>query len=229
MSNTRNKKIILLASTGLVTLSTMAVVLLGQNDVELMPSKAAANTGRVVTVNKDNRILDYYSNGYQYFTGLLFPLSNGSTYNYIYLAQNQSGTFKDNKCVLTLWSNNSNRGTCYIYMNTQLDSNRVFTKDEEGTQVYERATFNHLTAIDITLEKGSARLTDLVSEVGGVDRGKFTTIDEGTNYIKKHWVPDNSKGYVTNDEPVNFYIEGVQGGHPGKGVWVTEMTFYYDC
>lgn len=229
MSNTRNKKIILLASTGLVTLSTMAVVLLGQNDLELMPSKATANTSRVVTINKDNRILDFYSNGYQYFTGVLFPLSDGSAYNYIYLSQSQKGTFEDNKCVLTLWSNDSSQRTCFIYMNSYINSDKVFSKDEASTQVYDRVTFNHLTAIDITLEKASDRLTELSSTVGGVLTGTFTTVAEGSNYVKKHWVPNNSKGYATNDEEVRFFVEGVEGGYPGKGVWVTEMSFYYDC
>lgn len=225
MSNTRNKKIILLASTGLVALSTMAVVLLGQNDVDFVASKAATNSSRVVTVNKDNRILDFYSDGYQYFTGLLFPLSDGSTYNYIYLSQSQKGTYETTDCILTLWSNDSETRSCFIYMNNYYNSNKVFSKDKEGKQVYNRQTFNHLTAIDITLEKADDRLTDLSSTVGGVSMGKFTTV-EGDNYVKKHWIPNNSKGYVSNDEEVWFFVEG---GYSGKGVWVTEMTFYYDC
>lgn len=225
MSNTKNKKIILLASTGLVTLSTMAVVLLGQNNMEIMPSKAAANTGRVVTVNKDNRILDYYENGNHPFNGVIFPLKDGLAYNYIYSSQLQDGTFKDTDCVLTLWSNKDQDRSCFIYMNTTENDDKVYTADKEGKQVYNRVRFSHLTAIDITLEKADDRLTDLSSTVGGVSMGKFTTV-EGDNYVKKHWIPNNSKGYVSNDEEVWFFVEG---GYSGKGVWVTEMTFYYDC
>ncbi len=227
--NNNKKKIILLASTGLITLSTMAVVLLGQKGDEFAQLRATTNSSRVVTVNKDNRILDFYTNGYQYFTGVLFPLSDGSAYNYIYLSQDQRGTFEDKKCVLTLWSNNSNQRTCFIYMNSYIDSDKVLSKDEARTQVYDTVTFNHLTAIDITLEKADDRLTDLSSTVGGVLTGIFTIVGEGSNYVKKHWVPNNSKGYASNDEEVRFFVEGVEGGHPGKGVWVTEMTFYYDC
>lgn len=226
MSNTRNKKIILLASTGLVALSTMAVVLLGQNDVDFVASKAAANTGRVVTVNKDNRILDFYKDGYHPFNGVIFPLKDGFAYNYIYSSQLQDGTFEDTDCVLTLWSNKDQDRSCYIYMNTTINDDDVYTADAEGKQVYNRVRFSHLTAIDITLEKADDRLTDLSSTVNGVKIGNFSTVEEGDNYVKKHWVPNNSKGYVADTEPVWFFVEG---GYSGKGVWVTEMTFYYDC
>ena len=110
-------------------------------------------------------------------------------------------------------------------MNTTINDDDVYTADAEGKQVYNRVRFSHLTAIDITLEKADDRLTDLSSTVNGVKIGNFSTVEEGDDYVKKHWVPNNSKGYVADTEPVWFFVEG---GYSGKGVWVTEMSFYYD-
>ncbi|GEM_PF-5870641 len=226
MSNTRNKKIILLASTGLVTLSTMAVVLLGQNDVELMPSKAAATPGRVVTVNKDNRILNYYDDGNQNYGGAIFLLDDKLAYGYVDALQSQKDVHQNkNNCVICLWGDYNAGFGCAFYVNIERFYNDdVYSLD--GQHGIDVVPFRHLTGIDFTLEKGSDRLTTLRGKHPDHTTGTMTTIADTNDYMKYHWTPQG--GYLDSDS--NAYFEPDEPfGTEHKALWITEMTFYYDC
>ena len=226
MSNTRNKKIILLASTGLVTLSTMAVVLLGQNDVELMPSKASATPGRVVTVNKDNRILNYYDDGNQNYGGAIFLLDDKLAYGYVEALQSQKDVHQNkNNCVICLWGDYNAGFGCAFYVNIKRFYNDdVYSLD--GQHEIDVVPFRHLTGIDFTLEKGSDRLTTLRGKHPDHTTGTMTTIADTNNYMKYHWTPQG--GYLDSDS--NAYFEPDEPwGTEHKALWITEMVFYYDC
>ena len=228
MSNTRNKKIILLASTGLVTLSTMAVVLLGQNDVELMPSKAAATPGRVVTVNKDNRILNYYDDGNQNYGGAIFLLDDKLAYGYIDALQSQKDVHQNkNNCVICLWGDWNAGFGCGFYVNIErFYNNNVYSLD--GQHEIDVVPFRHLTGIDFTLEKGSDRLTTLKGTHPDHTTGTMTKIEDTNDYRKYHWTPEG--GYLDSDSDSNAYFEPDEPkGTEHKALWITEMVFYYDC
>ena len=226
MSNARNKKIILLASTGLVTLSTMAVVLLGQNDVELMPSKAAATPGRVVTINKDNRILDYYDGETQYYDGAIFLLKEKLGYGYVETMQSQKDVHKNqNNCVICLWGDFNGGLGCAFYINDdRFYNNVVFSLD--GQHEIDVVPFRHLTGIDLTLEKGSDRLTTLKGNYPDRSTGTMTTIEDTNDYIKYHWTPEG--GFLDSDTDV-YFTPNESYGTEHKALWITEMVFYYDC
>lgn len=226
MSNTRNKKIILLASTGLVTLSTMAVVLLGQNDVGLMPSKATANTGRVVTVNKDNRILNYYDDGSQNYGGAIFLLNEKLAYGYVEALQSQKDVYRNqNNCVICLWGDYNSGFGCAFYVNiSRFYNDDVFSLD--GQHEIDVVPFRHLTGIDFTLEKGDDRLTTLKGKHPDHTTGTMTEIANTNEYVKYHWTPQG--GYLDSD--TNAYFEPNESfGTEHKALWITEMVFYYDC
>jgi len=224
MSNTRNKKIILLASTGLVTLSTMAVVLLGQNDVDFVTSKAAANTGRVVTVNENNRILDFYDSGKQYFSGAMFQLDDKQAYYYIHASQSQQDVSRNhNHCILAVWGHTS--PVCEFTINYSIDDDYSF--DKGGTSKIILAKFRHLNKIHITLDKGNGtdRYTSLKSYKDGDESGTFKVLADEDTYIKYEWVPEGD--FLGSDEEVDFKPAEALG--QSKAIWVTEMSFYYDC
>lgn len=228
MSSAKNKKILLLASTGLIALSTMAVVLLGQDNAGLMSSKAAANLGRVVTVNESNRILNFFDNGNQYFTGAMFQLDDKLAYNYVYASQTQRPVFENhNNCILALWGD---YGACYFTINFQYNTSKTFSLDYEQTNKITLAKFRHLTRIDITLDKGEGldqyyRYTSLKSYKGSVESGTFTVLEDNASYVKYQWIPEG--GFLVSDEAIDFKL--AEGLEEHKAIWLTELTFYYDC
>lgn len=228
MSNTRNKKIILLASTGLVTLSTMAVVLLGQNDVDFVASKATTNSSRSVTITKDNRILNYYDDGSQNFGGAIFLLDEKLAYGYVETLQSQKDVYQNqNNCIFCLWGDYNAGFGCAFYVNIKRFYNDdVYSLDKEQKNIVDVVPFRHLIGIDFTLEKGSDRLTTLRGKHPDHTTGTMTTIEDTNNYMKYHWIPQG--GYLDSDS--NAYFEPDEPfGTEHKALWITEMTFYYDC
>ena len=219
--NNNKKKIFLLASAGLITLSSMAVVLFEQRGGEFAQLKAPANSSRVITVNSTNRILDFYDNGNKYFNGAMFQLDDKLAYNYVYASQSQELVLENhNNCILALWGD---FGGCYFTINFQYLTSKVFSFDREQTNKITLAKFRHLTRVDITLDKGEGwdRFTSLSAE-----SGTFTLLKDADTYVKYQWIPEG--GFLGSDTDVNFE-PGETWGKDHKAIWITEMVFYYDC
>ena len=96
----------------------------------------------------------------------------------------------------------------------------------DGQHEIDVVPFRHLTGIDFTLEKGSDRLTTLRGKHPDHTTGTMTTIADTNDYMKYHWTPQG--GYLDSDS--NAYFEPDEPfGTEHKALWITEMTFYYDC
>ena len=228
MNNTRNKKTILLASMGVLTLSTMAVVLLEQTNANFISSRAVAKSGRVVTVNKDNRILNYYDDGSQNYGGAIFLMEEKLGYGFVKTLQRQEDVYKnDNNCIFCLWGDwNAGYGCAFYINDDRFYDDDVISLDKQQLNVVDVVPFRHLTGIDFTLEKGEDRLTTLKGNYPDHTTGTMTKIEDTNNYVKYHWTPEG--GFLGSDTDV-YFDPTEPFGTEHKALWVTEMVFYYDC
>ncbi len=217
---------LLLTGISLLGITSLLVVMNGTNAKGLtaIASGLNANSERTITINKNNRLIGfkYDNNTSTSNTSPLFPMSEGLAYGIIQTSQNQQAIIEnDNDVVLVLWNNQLSEFTINP---TYYDDETITRNDVE----YTIAKFNHLTQIDLKLDKGNGtdRVLSLKSEVNGDEEGIFTKIADEASYVQWSWKRDNADGYLTTTDKLEF---STSMDNNGKAIWLTEIVFHYSC
>lgn len=206
-----------------VTVGTLAVSV-ATNGISEAPTLGAASGSereRTLVINNTSHISDVKVGNRNATTSIVFPFSDGLAYGLIGTTQAQYELTPSDNAVLVLWGHNP----CEFYINYKYYDGEKFTKDSEELTIVK---FNHLSQIDIKLNKGDGtdRLLELTSEVNGDAKGVFAVIEDTSSYIQYSWKPDNQGGYITTTDELTFKAVAPISG---KAVWVTDMVFHYMC
>lgn len=217
---------LLLTGISLLGITSLLVVMNGTNAKGLtaIASGLNANSERTITINKNNRLIGfkYDNNKYTSNTSPLFPMSEGLAYGIIQTSQNQQAIIDNNNdVVLVLWNSQLSEFT----INPKYYNDETVTRNDVE---YTIAKFNHLTQIDLKLDKGngSDRVLSLRSEINGDEKGIFTVIADEASYIQYSWKKDNEGGFLTTTDEIEF---STSMDNNGKAIWLTEIVFHYSC
>lgn len=192
----------------------------------VLASGGLRNTSRTKTVNKGNRTINLYGDKYNSWNAAAYTMNDGLAQAVVYARQSMEAVHNHgDNAVVVVWDN-SIYDTCYFTINSNHYDSDPLYYDSARQQPLTIVKYNHLTRIDITLDtSNNERILELEADIGVLENiGESDT----EKYIKYAWTPNNGEGYISTDTEVTFRPNGGPA-NSGKGIWVREFTFYYDC